>query len=149
MTDTEDKTYRRASVGQIVAIFNKLSETLVPAGDKLFTYQDGWSDARVAEELGGDLKASHVKNVRYAEFGNLAKPGVIVDMALADRVTALEAKVEAQNLEIEALKRHVRDLSLGLPPEFAAGMTDKTVTVAQAEDDLLAHRPANQTERAA
>lgn len=118
---TETRKFQRASASQVVAIHQKLTEVLTEVGDKLFVYEDGWSDAKVAEAVDPDgiLKGTHVKNVRYDTFGNLARAREAEELALADRVSVLEERVAVLTDQVAQLVANpARPLIFGTSDEL-------------------------------
>ena len=76
---------------QIVQIYNKLEDVLNKTTDGSVHYDNGWSDKRVAEEIG--VPASTVSRVRNENFGPIkAKNGEGRD-SLARRIDELEKRV--------------------------------------------------------
>lgn len=81
------------TIKERLAVADKLRDVLVDNGDGTWSYANDWSDARVAEKVGGRTNINHVNSVRISAFGPLPKakptPGV---GELSARLSELEAR---------------------------------------------------------
>ena len=75
----------------------KLLETVLEENGELVEYQDGWNDARVAQECGCDPKI--VRNTRARTFGNLFRQAP----QRVTRIVALEAQVAELQTQMAAV----------------------------------------------
>ena len=74
----------------------KLLDSVLEENGDLVEYQDGWNDARVAQECGCDPKI--VRNTRARTFGNLFQAPQRVT-----RIVALEAQVAELQVQMAAV----------------------------------------------
>lgn len=81
------------TIKERLAVADQLREVLVNNGDGTWSYAIDWSDARVAEKVGGRTNINHVNSVRIQAFGPLPKAKPAPDAGqLSDRLSALEAR---------------------------------------------------------
>lgn len=93
------KIHAIATFKDRMQIHKLLEEHLIRHDDGLYTYAEGWSDARIAKEVNGALNEEHVSTHRKLEFGLLVrgrgaptvKPGRIA--LLEKRVADLEEMI--------------------------------------------------------
>jgi hypothetical protein len=97
---------------QKVAIFDLLSKHLHKQGNDLWVYDQGWSDKRVADEVG--TLTARVVFIRGKEFGKLgfvnAQGETVIPNAkpygvLCNEVRLLHEGMNRLNSEIERLKK--------------------------------------------
>jgi hypothetical protein len=71
--DSAPKPRRNAGFKGAIAIHAKLNQVLDQIGDGLVEYKEGYSDRKVAEELGGEVSRNSVAYVRAECFGHLKR----------------------------------------------------------------------------
>jgi hypothetical protein len=82
------------TIKERLAVADMLRDVLVDNTDGTWSYANGWSDARVAEKVGGRTNTNHVNSVRIRAFGPLPKTRPAPDVGeLSDRLSALEARL--------------------------------------------------------
>ena len=98
----------------------KLLDSVLKANGDLVEYQDGWNDARVAQECGCDPKI--VRNTRARTFGNLFRQAP----QQVTRIVALEAQVAELQVQMAAVLEALtlRDQDLFQPQKSNGGMHD-------------------------
>lgn len=102
----------------------KLLISVLEANGDLVEYQDGWNDARVAQECGCDPKI--VVNTRARTFGNLFRQAVYPQRAT--RIVALEAQVAELQTQMAAVLEALtlRDQDLFQPQKSNGEFHDAT-----------------------
>lgn len=88
-----------ASLATKFAIYETLRSVLVTDGSEYCSYQDGWSDKRVADEH--QVEPHVIRRLRLDSFGKLqATPATIVGLDDIQRLLAEQAKTLARHQHI-------------------------------------------------
>jgi hypothetical protein len=75
--DEYTETSRRATTMEIVRVSEQLKQVLVDTGDvdklgrPIKKYLDGWSDDRIADEIGNAFPRSSVRRIRQQVYGKI------------------------------------------------------------------------------
>jgi len=89
-----------------VRAMSLLEENLVSAGERTFTFRPGWSDNRVAQEVGAPLHV--IRHMRLNLFGSVTRgrpAGSRSHASLNSRIEALTKQVEALTEDLARIKR--------------------------------------------
>lgn len=101
---------RKATTTEIVKIHHLLGQHLAGLPDGTVEYEDGMSDAGIAQQVAEDLPTSAVARVRVEMFGNLKKAK---KETMEERVTRLEditSTLAKQISELaEMLVNHIKE----------------------------------------
>lgn len=99
---SEKRPQKRASHSQAIDI-NDLLRKVCKTVDKMAVYDEGWSDERVATELG--LGENSVSNIRTEKFGPLRRRDV--EAAQVDTIKNMSYMLASAIGEIQDLRRRV------------------------------------------
>jgi hypothetical protein len=80
-------------------------------------WEDGWSDERVQQELGGGANVANIISLRRKLIGNTARKASAADAALEKRIDELDARVaELENTVLAAMQWLQRRFQYQPPP---------------------------------
>lgn len=94
MTDTTDKKPRRFMAdGEIYKAMGLMHDHLRGPVAGLWTYADGYTDQRIADEIGNGATLNNIVGLRERNFGKLSKGEAISDPRLEMLLAAHDALV--------------------------------------------------------
>lgn len=118
------KAARRLSPKEVVQANELLAANLVKQENGLYAYSAGWSDMRIAREIGEDVASHTIARLRRELFGdirtrgpNRANTALEELQSLKDMVTALQNQLQREvaarqemSAKLEALSRELETL---------------------------------------
>lgn len=93
-----ERKSNRISSKQVIAVHSLLNEHIIKNDDGNPSYEEGWSDAKIAEAAG--VVQNAVMRVRRENFGEL-RQGVTGKTAELNRIATLERKVRQLECFVE------------------------------------------------